>query len=311
MPVKIKFSAAGKVLFKGTKLACTCCCPTTAPTAQSDSVGKSRSKCGHGEYYPHVSTPPKKYRLMTAAGSSSHTVDGLAVGSQLYHTGTITVSGTHNACTGVNTIESTTSRSGNRFCFGPDPYSETTVSPGIACGPIFDGGGSQTEVLTATTRSLSWTAPSANLYYCSGLFGPIPQSGSGSATETLSDEFTDEQLEAEVDAAIDAEGFDGDWDDAEGSYFNRSADGLSLSKRKGRKRWAVSGFGLTVGRTYRIKYIPRFTPLVGAVVDSAETYLEFTFTEGMTHTEHIDIPVPTTNGTNTLVYTGWECPPAA
>lgn len=301
----------GKVVIKGGKVACSCCCPTAAPTVEHDSVGRSLSKFGFAGW---VDTN-KRYLRVDFSGAlfySYHSFGSCGSPGALYARNKYAISGyaefdSTGVCDPQSWLEGTDDFTGTVFqgcSFGCNP-----MGPYIGLGSCEILGasfGSPTPVVSTTQTDYTRTGSS-----CAIVGGNTPVFISGSITGALdpASEYTDAALIGNVQADIADEGFDGDWDDTPGSYRNLSPDGLSYSERQGKSRFNITGLSFIDGGAVRARYLIRFTPLVGAAVDGDETFQAFTFSTGMTHTAALDIPVPTENGTNTLVFLGWLCAP--
>jgi len=304
---EIALSSAGEVILKDGKVACSCCCPTTLPAWQYDSIGKSLTKIGWSEF-ADPSTPPKRYRNSVFTGSVTaavHKGEFCETPGDYDYTVTYTQSG-YSEFGGVNTANlhrsvtgSSSSSSDCTFISGNGAtWGTGTCQVGT---PWFDTP-TQTATQTTYTRSVSGCYPHGGASSIS--------LQSGDLVATLADEYTTDQLKADVHAAIDAEGFDGDWNDTAGSYRNLPEDELSFSERRSKARLPLTGLGVALedGKTYNAIYVIRFTPSVGASTDGAEQTLAVNFSTGMTHSDPIDIEVPAANGTNTAVLLRWECP---
>lgn len=279
------------------------CCPTTEPTAEDDSVSASKSKCGSVEYGT-ASVPPVIYQTGGWSGTLS---------LPLVITNTVAGSSTYDAsCALPSPTGCTRYAFRNTFgCgntvdilppFGFPSAVNTTGATYPLYEPNFSGtcvAGQGTSIFSATV-DVTYT-PTTQTFTATG-------GASGSIVGTLSNPYLTPDLISTAIAALPS--FDGDWDDTAGSYYFLSTEELTFDIRRNRRRWSLSGVaGLTNGRTYRLKYVIRFQPAPsGSPTDGAETYLEFTFTTGMTHTPYVTVPDPTTNGTNMAVWTGWACP---
>lgn len=294
----------GKVVIKGGKVGCSCCCPTGAPTFQWDTRPASKTKYGHLAFDYPVSN--KRYLRMTYSGAVSAEVYHGDCSSTDYflYTITFTQSG-YSLWTSPTTADNTTTI--NTRAIGPSDDVDNT------CGPIGFGGcyvdwfffPATTDVITST----KWDQSVSGCHEHSG-HTSVSLTTSGTVTRELTDEYTNEMLAADTEAALAP--LDGDWNDTAGLMFFLSADELTLNLRSGPARIPVSGLGMVAGRAYRAVYVWRSQPLpTGTPTDSAEEYVEFTFTEGM-ESVPVEMPAtPTTNVELTLVGVRWECGPFA
>lgn len=318
------------------------CCPTTEPAAEDDSVVASKTKQGLPEFGT-PSTPPIRYLTEVNTTTSRqigypltiYTVNAfgdLFRDTYLSYDASRTVTVTRVVDPDTGTISSSEVDTGpntgtagyqhqgdcetedwtllETYTYGPAKEghtcegSFTTVTgPGTTDYAVPD-----IDSFSSNSGTLSKEETCENGYGYGDVFPIGKYMISGSCVRSIP--HTTDQLKTNTMAALPA--FDGDWNDTPGSYYFLSTDELTFDFRASRRRWSLAGVsGLTVGHTYRLKYLIRFQPLpTGSPTDGAETYLEFTFTEGMTHTPYITIPAATANGINMAIWTGWECPSA-
>ena len=333
----------GKVVIKGGRVACSCCCPTTLPGWQYDSRGLTKTKGGY-QGYNEDGSPNGEYYL-TKTEVHTWTLDRHYQGSVGGSNYCCSVTHEYQVGNGTGTRVSTFDPATNSFTEGPYPeagsytdsftlnYYRTDYLPEVEvdCSEGDNSGSEEVPVepflcpfFTSVAPedrhiALSYTLTSATerrwvSVHIDNLSGP-PPCPSGSKfdfelecvlTTTVSDPYTTLLLVTTLRDALPA--WDNDFDDTAGAYRNLSPDEMSYSERQAKARLPLAGLGMVDGRTYHAVYVVRFTPLVGDPVDGDEQILAVEFVTGMTHSTPIDIPVPEANGTNIPVLLRWECP---
>lgn len=279
------------------------CCPTSAPAFVYDSVSGSKTKYGFPEW-TNVSSPSRVFLQLTWSGRIACIDYTAPFCTTLYREDEDFISGTARAdpsAPGVEepggslTIRRVLTESGTVVSDVTDPQ------PAYVGGTIGNSG-----ILRLCGAPTTTTATTVTGNDSSSACGPsqakIVQLDSRVAT--LSDEYDDAMLEAAVRDALLP--FDDDRNDTAGSY--RNLTGITLDLRLAKGFVPLAGLGLSVGRTYDIIYVERWSPSVGPSEDSEERTLSFTYTEGMTHAGPVDLTDPTANGGYTLHVVRWECP---
>jgi len=295
---------------------CEDCCTITCemPTISWESRSASKTKCGHVEFPGFVSTPPKIYLNSTLSGftkrcrqnsgedpcipppgeESVFLVDINTVSGQCEYDST--------TCSPTNTKRVETRFStDNESCDDTPPVSDDQV---ISCGTPFAG-----DFVVPTY--LSSTHAESNI-------DPVIAADScvvdGPQVCDLSDEHTDLLLETNTQTALP----DGYPNTTPGSYYNLTADHITLSIREGRYQFSFPG-PVTRNRPnpcYKINWVERFTPDVGAVIDTSKTWswdgvLPPGYSPGDSSTwpksPKFIAPIPSSNGTTSVVITAVLC----
>ena len=302
------------------------CCPTAEPEAEDDSIPASQARWGL-----RTVDDPEWYGRADFGGNVHQEWKGADCASpnHVYAKKTLTLSGALvSEPAGVTSTVEAHQFSESRDSGDPGSTFATDLDSTLtglntnvaslvnaACTNTsgftlsFQGGLGTAFIVTNATASESVSGEGA----CRNSFSANSNyTTTGTVTESFSEPVTAAVVIAYVQSVIAGIGFDGDWNDTAGSYRNQSAPGgdgsFTYYERLSKRRWNISAVeGFIVGRSYRLHYVTRFTPLSGASVDGDTGYVEFVYTEGMTETEGVDVPLPEENGTNHLVWTGWEC----
>lgn len=257
-------------------------CSVPAPGLLCRTASASKTKCGYAEYGT-PSSPPKRYLVRTLSGmvwamqqvGAGCTGDCAEYAEETY-SGTCSYS--RPGC-GSPTV------AGNLNVKVWQPCDTLDSNADVAVCSVVSGFGGLAETLTLTTRTLSGVG-------CGGPFAS--DSKGGSATETLSSEYTTALLGGDVDAAIPS--FSGSY----GSYgcsafYDLTTDELTATKRALQYKFTIPS-GLT--GCYKLTWVERFTPEGGgSPTDTAKSYLwDGTATETPAYT----ISAPAAQGTTTI-----------
>lgn len=337
---------AGRVILKGGQVACTCCCPTGAPTFQWDTSTASLSKCGVIDF---TGDPNQFFRKKTVCDAGLKKVllfDGNCDATETGGCSADCNTGLFFLHEGIYYKKKTTTRT----CSVREPNltADLTIVESVTWVPAGPGVTGCFETITkiesgtCTSSGNPGGGPGAE-FSCVSTYNTVTESWEGtfslSGSDPVSidhpcydgpwdcdedvvysepvtpfegpvfeDEYTTPQLKTNTRAALP--GLDGDWDDTPGLLYFLTADERTFNLRDGLARIAVADMGLVVGQTYRAYYFWRSTPLPsGAPSDGEELYVEFTFAEGM---ESVEVPMPefpTANIEMVTVGVRWECGP--
>lgn len=297
---------------KGTGSATGKCCgcggrtPCDGPPAsylQCRTAEASITKCGYGEWTGYVSTPPRIYLKMTLAGSitAEDGFDDCAVcNSKLEYVYSGYTEFTKVSCPTVatDTTQLVT------YAYNFDCINITTTNVNSGNQGLGNGSTTFPDTYTSTVHTITGVgclgggigSPSDNFY--------------GSATETLSDEWTTAALEADVTAAIPAYSGSFTLVSCTGSYYDKTSDELTITKRKMEYKFALPGVGgvswLTGYSCYKIMWDEVFTPKGGGstTVLTSRTY---TWNGSDTETPVYEIDVPASEGTITVENITYSC----
>ncbi len=271
---------------------CPECCECPTPTIEWDSRSASKTKCGFPQ---NTGYPAARYRSRGWTGTTTLThasppdcaVDGAFC--------TRTYAGSNDydedcACSGYIT---STNSSDSTLCT-PDQVVN------FSCEESFSWGVEYGVVISSATET---TATGDGFCYDQGVFA---QRTTGTVTEIKSDEYTTADLLANTLAALPA--FDDDWDDTAGSYANTTTDELTRSIRESRYRITFTVPKVGSGTCYKVTWIERFTPAAGSVVDNPRCAIwdgtllvAGTGLIGDGPDPYFSVPIPSTNGTTTVV----------
>lgn len=246
-----------------------------APTAYFRTVSGTRTKCGFDEWPGYESTPPRKYLKNTLSGSIQFTNYGAGC-SGCVNDEIDTYSGTTEyAVPGCGSLVTEANVAQN---YSPDcsSYSSTDVP---------------------TTEISDYGAGQQSVSY-SGLVKTVTGTGScvtsaitsGTATETLSVEYTTADLLSGIAGAMGA--FSGSYSTTPSTaYYDLSTDELTATMRKLQYKFSIPS-GLS--GCYKIEWIERFSPEGGgSPTDTAKSYL---WDGSATETGAYTIDVPATQG---------------
>lgn len=243
------------------------------PTLVADAVAASKSKCGNGENAGHESTPPKIYLKREWSGAiGDHEQEpycGVDVGySETTWGGYCEYSRSTCTTSGDMTV--------NGVGLGSCSAAFTAQS---VCPAPYDG----THTITATTI----TVVGNNTCYQNHRFY-------GTATETLSNEFTTAQLISDTQAAMPS--FPGTWEDSPVTIRDLDSDELTYSEQQSQYKFMLPSMaGFT---SYAIAWVERFTPTGGGgPTDTARSY---TWNGVASETGVYSLPVPASNGMTTI-----------
>ncbi len=190
--------------------------------------------------------------------------------------------------------------------------------PPTTCFPSCDGYYLIQRYVSTSATTFDWSCVSTPPYFEPFAGGPAgdqvidPDTGAVTDNRTgstsprtrveLHDEYTTAILITRTEDALP-----GDWPNSTaGSYRNLATNEVTFQLRESEWRILLPS-DLETGKSYRLYYTPVFTPISGSPTTGAETYLEISGDDAGEYTEWQSIAVPEANGTNSLVFTRWEC----
>lgn len=298
---------------------CPECCECPVPTVQWDSRSASKYKYGASSWILPEAAIPVRYRKLTWSGAytqTSYRTEEEPCDTQSSKT-VITYSG--YATSQLDAFCDLFSSLEMEYEVTPEtgpPTTETIYfSPAAACPSSY----MFVSAPVARVQSLG-LAPSPT---SDTVWGPVESSGaecesgsrveiSSTASAILSEEYTTADLIANTISALPA--YDDDWDDTAGSYRNLTTDELTYSVRESRYRFIFPVPKVGPGTCYKIEWTERFTPDVGSVVDTprcaiwnGDTLVAGTGLVGDGTNPYFELPIPSTNGTATVVDVVYTC----
>lgn len=297
---------------KGTGSATGKCCgcggrtPCDGPPAsylQCRTAEASITKCGFSEWPGYVSTPPRLYLRKTLSGiqtAESGGDDCTVCNSKVVYQWSGDIVITKASCPIADSDSTQVITSFYSYdCINLTYYTVNTPVPALGTGSSTFPDSYTSTVHTTTGVGCLGNGPgnfSANYY--------------GSASETLSDEWTTSALEADVTAAIPAYSGPFDLVPCTGSYYDKTSDELTITKRKMEYKFVLPGFGgvswLIGYSCYKIMWDEVFTPKGGGstTVLTSRTY---TWNGSDTETPVYEIDVPASEGTITVENITYSC----
>lgn len=221
-------------------------------------VEASLSKCGHTEWPGYESTPPKYYLTNTLSGTQTAeqtTTDCVTCNTKIIYAWSGGTSFTAPSCSYVSETGQVQVDQYDNDC------DNLTTSATAPAGDVFEGVPGFTDSYSSTVHTSTGDGCLTNNQYI------------GTATNTLSDEYSTLMLEGFVDAALPA--FSGDFNAGTSTaLFDLSSDEVTCTKRgvQYKLQWAQS---LTAIRAscYKIEWAEVFTPESGSVVTTSRSYL--------------------------------------
>lgn len=292
---------------KGTGDASTRCCgcasrpdacdPVPSVAIQCRTAEASITKCGYSEWTGYVSTPPRIYLRKTLGGSI--TAENGGDDCAICNTKIEYVYSGYDEFTKVScpTLSSDSTQL-VQYSYNFDCINITTTSVFSGGQTIGTGSATFPDTYTSTVHTITGVGclgngignPSFNYY--------------GSATETLSDEWTTSALETDVTNAIPA--FSGSFlggVDCTGAYYDKTTDELTITKRKMEYKFPLPS--LTGYTCYSLTWDEVFTPKGGGSTTS--TSKSYVWNGSDTETPIYTIDVPLTEGTITVTQPVASC----
>lgn len=261
------------------------CGDARLPTLVCRTAEVGLSKCGFFEFTGYESDPPKVYLTSTLAGaitlaSTTPTCDDCVAYNaySFYGTGEYTRPDCSSTDTRTGQIDSS-----------DDCISITsTVTFSVSDISVPD---CVTESFTSDVHTLTGAGCSTTL------------NCTGTATNTLSNEYTTAQLKSDVEALTVS--FTGPFDDACSAFLDLSADEISISRQELQYKFTWP-FSLTATRysCYRIDWSEVFTPDAGSVVTTPRYYV---WNGTDTETPIYSISAPTSYGTVVVTAISASC----
>lgn len=285
---------------KGTGTASSKCCGCGSRPSPCDGVPgtaiqcrtaeASITKCGFSEWAGYVSTPPKLYLKKTLGGAI--TAENGGDDCAICNTKIEYVYSGYDEFTKVScpTLSSDTTQLVT-YSYNFDCINITTINVNSTSQTIGTGSATFPDTYTSTVHTITGVGclgngignPSFNYY--------------GSATETLSDEWTTADLESEVTAAIPA--FSGPFlggVNCSGAYYDKTTDELTITKRKMEYKFPLPTL---VGYTcYGLSWDEVFTPKGGG--SPTITPKNYSWNGSDTETPIYTIDVPASEGVITV-----------
>lgn len=266
------------------------CDPPSQPGLVCRTAEASITKCGFNEWTGYVSSPPKIYRTSTLAGTlvAEQTSTGCTICNSknvLDYSGSLTISKT--TCAGTDNRQLLTT-----------PYIIDCVTSSIpSVVTATDVGG------TGYNNSYTSTVHTATGSGCQA--GTPEYNYTGTATNTLSDEWTTAELETDVTNAIPS--FSGTFDslNCNGAYYNKTSDELTITKRKMEYKFEL--YNLSNYNYYRISWNETFTPEGGG--STTVTPKSYVWNGFDTQTPVYTIDVPANEGTTMITDVTAHCTP--
>ena len=259
----------------------------------------SLSKCGWTEFGT-ASSPPKYYLIKTLSGgftqlryATDSSCSNCVGGEVVTYSGSCTYSDLTNpvACS-LNTATETSSDFLDTDC--STVSSSATGAPG--CEIYIPFSGAFTESSTSTQRTVQGNNT------CTDIPGQGYQIWSGSAYETLSDEYTTSELSDNVTSNLPA--FSGTYSTpfTSAAAYDISSDETTIFKTRIQYKFELPS--LTGYSCFQLTWSEKFTPDTGSPV-----YTSFTYNWNGTDTETpvYEISVPTYVGETTVVSVAQNC----
>jgi hypothetical protein len=249
------------------------------PTLVCRTSSASKTKCGYDEF-GEPSSPPKKYMRSSISGAIVITnyYDGLCEDCQEVYTATLSGYCEYDRSTCALTIAG----NANTHITGSGCVGKAVDEDSDACG-IAVNISDQDLVITQTTITMSGSGACTS-----------GQKTTGTASQTLSSEYTTALLESDVTAALPSYGSYSDGD-CGGAYYDVSDDELTITKQKMQYKFTLPN--LTGYACYKLTWNERFVAEGGSVTNTAKTYQ---WDGSATETGEYTIDVPAAEGTTTI-----------
>ena len=259
--------------------------PTSA--LQCRTAEATISKCGFPEF--SSSTPPKVYLYLAQSGSITKQVDCTTCLTKTVYdwSGSITLNKSPCYTWSSNSTQLVTTHY-SYDCVNPTFYTVNTPQR------IWDGVAETPDSYTATTHTITGIG-------C--LPPPTNEDWSGSATETLSVEWTTAELETDVTNAIPSYGPFLSEVYCSNGYYDKSTDEITITKRKMQYKWVLPS--LTGYSCYRITWDEVFTPKGGG--STTITSKNYTWNGYDAETPIYEIDVPALEGTTAVDNIIYSC----
>jgi hypothetical protein len=223
------------------------CTPATAPdpTLKCDSISATKTKCGFPEWSGYESNPPKIYLTCTLSGSVTFETNSASdcsgsCESKIVHTWSGSCAYSRSDCS----FSSSSSYTVDTFDPCDNLQSSVTTDP---CPDLDD---SLSSGVTNSYNSTVHTLTGDGCYAANF-------NASGSATATLSDEYTTTALISDVEAALPA--YPGTWAGTCGAYRDLSSDEMTYTIRRFKYKFQLPD--LTGYNCYRITWNEGSTPM--------------------------------------------------
>jgi len=263
----------------------------------------SITKCGFNEWSGYVSSPPRIYLKKTLGGSITAEIgaDNCAICNskvQYVYSGYLEI--TKASCP---TISSDTTQLVT-YNYTLDCINITTINVNSGSQSISTGSATFPDTYTSTVHTITGVG------CLGGGIGTPSNDFYGSATETLSNEWTTAELETDVANAIPA--YSGPFLSGvycSGGYYDKTTDELTITKRKMVYKFNLPNFlgvSLLTGYScYKIMWDEIFTPKGGgATTTTSQSYV---WDGSATETPTYEINVPTLQGTTIVDNISYSC----
>ncbi len=256
---------------------CASCCPPVS--IKCDSRAASKGKCGYPENNGYQSAPLKVYLKNSYIDSGSWDAPGLSSATAYYTTDKET-----DKDTCVESVTSQTCSSSREEPPGHTSCTQSSCSDGGCWDPIIGSAGA---VVTTTTTSNTIIVVGTTTVF---------RSGNETRTTTLSVEYKTEDLISNTKSALPP--FPETYTGSCVSARSLTTDETGYSEIQSRVIFYVAT-ALPSTQRLRIAYHFVFTPTSGAPSNAGTGTT--TIEPSQTQSAPIDIPVPTENGTMTIV----------
>lgn len=262
------------------------CGDARLPTLVCRTAEVGLSKCGFFEFTGYESDPPKVYLTSTLAGVitlASTTPTCIDCQSQVVYSFSGSGDYTRPACSFTDTRTQQID-SYDLDCVNISSTTSNAVSDVSAPDCV-------TESFTSDVHTLTGAGCSTT------------SNCTGTATNTLSNEYTTAQLKSDVEALTVS--FTGPFDDACSAFLDISVDEISISRQELQYKFTWP-FSLTASRysCYRIDWSEVFTPDSGSVVTTPRYYV---WNGTDTETPVYSISAPTSYGTVVVTAVSSSC----
>lgn len=266
------------------------CSPFPESNLECRTASASLTKCGFYEWTGYVSNPPKVYRTSTLSGTlTTKTMSSFCIdcNSQIIYaySGNQTIS--RIACSGVDYRQVQITQ----YLYDCIGLSSSSTVYAVDVGGVGYNDSYTSTVHTATGSGCQTSSAGAFEY-------------TGTATNTLSDEYTTAELYSDVVSQIPS--FSGSFSgpaSCTGAYYDTTSDELTITMRKMEYRFVLPT--LTGYSCYKISWNETFTPEGGG--SATVTPKSYVWNGSDTVTPTYTIDVPQNQGTTTVTDISFSC----
>lgn len=256
-------------------------------TLVCDSISASRTKCGYTECSGFESTPPKYYLHKTDNWVRSDSRPATSCTSSWGFTTT-----TDNVVDeDGNCVDTVTCSGSGTITDNTGTFNFSWVSNGSNGCVATNAGLAFCTSACLTPDSGGCTSATVSVRTCSSHPGPFDVDLT--ETITISNEYTTADLISNTEGALPD--YDDDFNDSCSASYDLSDDETSLTIQDFRYKFTFDA----AAHSCILRWIERFTPEVGDVVDTPRS---FSVTAGMTETTVFTVVHPSENGEITIVY---------